>query len=91
MQRNFAKQGGRNVDDVTVEAVVFDADGNFVTATEQTVKMRLADEGLQKLRRSGGEAEMDLSLEPGGYVIRVVVADTHSAKLGATSKALKIP
>jgi len=87
----FAKQGGRNVDDVTVEAVVFDADGNFVTATEQTVKMRLADEGLQKLRRSGGEAEMDLSLEPGSYVIRVVVGDTHSTELGATSKALKIP
>ncbi|HUJ33127.1 MAG TPA: VWA domain-containing protein [Candidatus Acidoferrum sp.] len=87
----FVKQAGRNIDDMTVLVVVFDQDGNYVTARRQTIKLRLPDQAFQELRRSGGETTVDLTLKPGTYVVRAVVGDSNSDQLGAVSKGVTVP
>ena len=45
----FKKQDGRNRNNLTVVAVVFDRDGNYVAGTRKTIDMKLRDQTLQNL------------------------------------------
>lgn len=88
---HFTKEGPNNADDVTVFVVVFDADGNLVTAKRQFVKLRLPDAALAQLRRSGGEADVSLAIKPGKYLVRAVMGESASNKLGRTDAEVNIP
>lgn len=87
----FLKQDGRNADDITLTVVVFDSDGNYVTAKQQITKLRMSDVALANLRHEGGEASVDLTLKPGIYVIRAVLGESASNEVGAASQSVKIP
>jgi VWFA-related protein len=84
----FRKDQGRNADDVTLTVVVFDSDGNYVTAKQQVTKLRMSDVALADLKRSGGETSLDLTLKPGAYTVRAVVGESASNQLGAASRNL---
>jgi len=84
----FRKEEGRNADDITLTVVVFDSDGNYVTAKQQVTKLRMSDVGLADLKRSGGETSVDLIVKPGAYTIRAVVGESASNQLGAASRNL---
>lgn len=87
----FLKQDGRNADDINLTVVVFDSDGNFITARQQTTKLRLTDVALRDLRRGGGETSVDLTLRPGTYIVRAVLGESASSQIGAISQSVKIP
>lgn len=87
----FRKEDGRNADDITLTVIVFDPDGNYVAAKQQTTKLRLTDADLQGLRRIGGETSVDVALKPGNYVLRAVLGENSSNQLGAVSQNVKIP
>jgi VWFA-related protein len=87
----FLKQDGRNSDDITLTVVVFDSDGNYITARQQTTKLRLTDVALQNLRRGGGETSVDLNLPPGTYLVRAVLGESASSQVGAASQSVRIP
>ncbi|HKS80401.1 MAG TPA: VWA domain-containing protein [Candidatus Acidoferrales bacterium] len=87
----FLKQDGRNDDDVTLTVVVFNSDGNYVAAKQQTTKLRLTDVALADLKRGGGETSVDLTLRPGTYIVRAVVGESASSQIGAASQSVKIP
>lgn len=87
----FIRKDNRNVDDVTVLVVLFDQDGNYVTAGEQTVKLRLEDSSFEALRHSGGEATVDLTVKAGNYTVRAVLGDSDSNRLGAITRNLNVP
>jgi VWFA-related protein len=87
----FEKAGGRNENDLTVVAVLFDRDGNFVTGSEETVEMRLRDTTLEKLNHSGVTVRMSFDVKPGAYLVRLVVRDSKEAMLSAQNGVVEIP
>jgi VWFA-related protein len=87
----FTKADGRNQDDLTVVAAIFDRDGNFVTGTQRVLLMKLRDETFQRLSRSGVTVRTSFDLKPGDYVVRLVVRDSNAAALSAENGVVEIP
>ncbi len=87
----FTKAAGRNQDDLTVVAAIFDRDGNFVTGTQRVVIMNLRDETFQRLSRTGVTVRTSFDLKPGDYVVRLVVRDSNAAALSAENGVVEIP
>jgi VWFA-related protein len=87
----FTKADGRNQDDLTVVAAIFDRDGNFVTGTQRVLSMKLRDETYQRLSHSGVTVRTSFDLKPGDYVVRLVVRDSNAAALSAENGVVEIP
>jgi hypothetical protein len=60
----FHDAAGRNFNDVTVAAVVFEDNGKFVTGGEK-IKMRPLDASIERLSHTGFVAKSTLDLTPG--------------------------
>jgi len=88
---HFEKTGGRNENNLTVVAVLFDRNGNFVTGTERTLEMKLRDETLEKLSHTGVTVRTNFDVKPGDYVVRLVVRDSQAALLSAENGIVEIP
>jgi len=86
----FQKADGRNNNNLTIVSGVFDGNGNFVTANEKVIQMRLKDETLASKLGSGVSVKSDFDLKPGSYLVRLVVRDEHG-QLAAESGAVRIP
>jgi len=76
---------------LTVLSGLFDRDGNYITAIEKTVEMRLRDQTLEKLLMSGITVRTNFDVTPGNYVVRLVVRDTEGQTLAARNGAVQIP
>lgn len=87
----FRKENGRNLDNLSLLVAVFDRDGNYVTSKEETVNLRLSDTWLEQVMSGGLPVTVKLDLKPGSYVVRTVIRESNSQKLGATSGDLEIP
>jgi VWFA-related protein len=87
----FEKSQGRNWDDLTIVAALFDRNGNFLTGTEKTVELRLKDSTLAKLNQTGVTLNTSFDVKPGGYLVRLVVRDSKAAQLSARNGVVEIP
>ena len=85
----YQKIEGRNKNDLTVVAALFDRNGNFVKAVEKTVSLRLRDETLSKIPRI--TIKTDFDVPPGGYAIRLVVRDRNGQMMATENSAVEIP
>lgn len=86
----FQKVEGRNRNDLTVVAGVFDRNGNFVAGNEKILQMRLKDDTLQNKLDSGLTMRTSFDLKPGSYLVRLVVRD-DSGLMAAQNGAVEIP
>jgi hypothetical protein len=80
----------RNCDDLEIHAAVFDRNGNYVTGKGKKVELRLRDETLARLA-SGANLNMELGLQTGNYLLRVVVRDAQGQMMAAANQAVQIP
>ena len=87
----FEKSQGRNWDDLTIVAALFDRNGNFITGTEKTLELRLKDSTLEKLNQTGVTLKTNFDVKPGGYLVRLVVRDNKAAQLSARNGVVEIP
>ncbi len=87
----FDKANGRNDNDLTVVAALFDRNGNYVTGTQKVIEMKLRDETLAKLSQTGVTVRTNFDVKPGDYVVRLVVRDSNAALLAAESGSVEIP
>jgi VWFA-related protein len=87
----FNKLDGRNQDDLTVVAALFDRNGNFVTGTQKMVEMKLRDATLDQLSQSGITVRTNFAVKPGDYVVRLVVRDSKAALVSAENGVVEIP
>jgi VWFA-related protein len=87
----FEKADGRNRDDVTIVAALFDRNGNFITGNEKTVELRLKDATLERLTQTGVTVKTSFDVKPGGYIVRLVVRDSKTAVLSAKNGVVEIP
>jgi VWFA-related protein len=90
-EMRFDHNDGRNWDDLTVVAALFDRNGNFVAAEEKTLEMRLKDATLDKLHQSGVTLKTSFDVKPGGYLVRLVVRDSKAAQLASRNGVVEIP
>ncbi|MGA7555636.1 MAG: VWA domain-containing protein [Candidatus Acidiferrales bacterium] len=88
---HFEKAEGRNWDDLTIVAGLFDRNGNFISGEQKTLEMRLKDTTLEKLDQTGVTLKTNFDVKPGGYMVRLVVRDSKAAQLSARNGVVEIP
>ena len=87
----FRKTEGRNENNLTLVAALFDRNGNFITGSTKTVEMKFRDETLAKLERTGMNIRTNFDVKPGSYVVRLVARDSEAAMLTAANGMVEIP
>ena len=86
------KVDGRNRNDVTIVAALFDVNGNFIAGKQKLLKLRLRDETVR-----GSEQKPPIviatgfEVKPGAYLVRLVVRDEESREITAENAAAQIP
>jgi VWFA-related protein len=87
---HFEKVDGRNRNSLTVVAVLFDRNGNYISGQQKLLQMRLRDETLGKLS-SGITVRTNFDAKPGSYFIRLIVRDGNGQMMAAENGAVEIP
>jgi VWFA-related protein len=87
----FQKADGRNRNELTVVAALFDRNGNYVTGSQKVVEMRLRDATLQRLEREGLTVKSSFNVKAGGYFVRLVVREANAALLSTQNGVVEIP
>ena len=87
----FRKEGGRNRDDLMLVVGLFDQNGNFLSAFQKDIEMRLKDETLTRWLASGIETATDFPVRPGRYLVRLVVRDSEGHHMAEKSSGVEIP
>jgi VWFA-related protein len=87
----YRKADGRNNDTLTLVGGVFDRNGNYVTAVQKTIEMKLKDPTLEALPANGITVKSTLDVSSGSYIVRLVVRDSEGQVMSAQNSAVVIP
>ncbi|HKW33442.1 MAG TPA: VWA domain-containing protein [Candidatus Acidoferrum sp.] len=87
----FTRDGDRSKNNLTVATAIFDENGNLVTGLEKVIEMRLRDTTLEHLNRSGVSIKSTFDVQPGTFLVRVVVRDSEGAQMAAVNRGVVIP
>jgi hypothetical protein len=87
---HYRKVDGRNNNSLTVTAVLFDRNGNYVAGNQKTLEMRWKDETLDSKLASGVTLKSSFDVKRGSYMVRLVVRD-EEGQLTAQNGAIEIP
>jgi VWFA-related protein len=91
-QIHLRKADDRNRNDVTIVAAVFDTNGNFIAGKEKVLQLRLRDETVRRLeQRPPVTIDTDFDMQPGAYLVRLVVRDAEGQELTAENAGVQIP
>ncbi len=88
---HFQRVSERNYDELTIGVVIFDDHGNFLAGNKRTLTLRLLDESLERIRKTGVSVKMNFDVKPGTYVVRVVASDSVGASMSARNGGVVIP
>jgi hypothetical protein len=73
-------------------AAVFDANGNFIAGTQKTLQLRLRDETVRGLdQKPPVTIDSNFDMQPGAYLVRLVVRDAEGQQLTAENAGVQIP
>jgi VWFA-related protein len=87
----FRQAEGRSCDVLTIIASLFDRNGNLVSATRNTLEMRLQEQTLAKALNTGVTVRTNFDVHPGAYMVRVVVRDSEGQMMSAQNGAVEVP
>lgn len=87
----FRKAEDRNKDKLTIATVIFDENGNLLTGMEKIVEMRLKDDTLQRINKTGISVRSSFDLQPGTFLVRIVVRDSEGTQMAAMNRGVVIP
>lgn len=86
----FKKTDGRNLNELTVVAALFDRNDNFVSAKSSTVKMHIKDDTLTGKLGSGITVRSNFDVTSGNYLVRIVARD-EQGKMLTQNEVVDIP
>jgi VWFA-related protein len=86
----FKKVEDRNCDVLTVASLVFDRNGNFLQGTEKELDLRLTNDTLEHKMASGMTVKSSFEVQPGNYLVRIVVRDEQSNLMSAENANVEI-
>jgi len=87
---HFRKAGGRNNNDLTIAAALFDRNGGFVSGNEKILEMHWKDETLENKLDRGVTLKSSFEVKPGSYLVRLVVRDSEGL-IAAENGPIEIP
>jgi VWFA-related protein len=87
----FHKEAGRNRDDLTLVAALFDRNGRFLAGKQKLVELRLRDETMDRLAQTGINMKTSFDVQPGAYLVRLVVRESEDAHMSALNQTIEIP
>ena len=87
---HYRKDQGRNHDNLTIVAALFDINGNFITGEQKLLILRLKDETLEKRLDSGIKVKTSFNVKAADYVLRVVVRDSEGQMMASENTAVEI-
>jgi VWFA-related protein len=87
----FRKAEERNNDKLTVATVVFDENGNLLTGLEKILELRLKDATLERVNKTGISVKSSFDLQPGTFLVRIVVRDSEGTQMAAMNRGVVIP
>ncbi len=87
----FRKADGRSSDNLVVISALFDNNGSYVTANQESLELHLKDEHLEARLKSGVTLKSNFDVKPGAYLVRLVVRDTEGQEIASTNGSVEIP
>ncbi len=87
----FRKTEGRNLDTLTIVTGIFDRNGNLLKGTTKTVDLHVQDDLFQARLAAGLAAKTSFDVQPGKYVLRLVVRDSEGQSMSARNSVVDIP
>jgi len=87
----FGKSNGRSDNTLTITSALFDANGNYISAIQKTLEMRLRDQTLENVQASGINVRTNFDVAPGSYAVRLVVRDSEGRTMAARNGVVEIP
>ncbi|HYW48877.1 MAG TPA: VWA domain-containing protein [Bryobacteraceae bacterium] len=85
------KAEGRNRNELTITAALFDRNGNYITGNQKLLEMRLKDETLEQRADTGFTVRSTFDVKPGTYMVRLVVRDAEGQQMSAANGTVDIP
>ena len=90
-QFKYRKADGRNNNVVTMVSGLFDRNGHYLQGVKKTLELRLKDETLANRLGQGVTLRSTFDVQPGTYLVRLVVRDSEGQLMSATNGAVEIP
>jgi VWFA-related protein len=87
----FRKADDRNADKLTITTAVFDENGNMLKGLQRVIEMQLKDATLERVNKTGLTVRSSFDLQPGAFLVRIVVRDSEGAQMGAANRGVVIP
>ena len=87
----FRKDAGRNLNTLTVVSALFDRNGRYIAGQEKKIEFHMRDEKLQLQMRKGIAVKSNFAVDPGDYMVRVVVRDAEGDLMSAKNDTVNIP
>jgi VWFA-related protein len=87
----FRKAEERNLNKLTVTTAIFDENGNMLTGKQTVLELQLKEATLERVNRTGLSVKSSFDLQPGSFLVRIVVRDSEGAQMGATNRGVVIP
>jgi VWFA-related protein len=87
----FQKVAGRDSNVLTVVSGLFDRNGNLLRSTQKTVEMLLKEENFDARLAAGLNVKTSFDVQPGKYVLRLVVRDSEGQMMSARNGIVEIP
>ena len=87
----YRKVEGRNTNELTVVAALFNRNGVFVQGMQKNLTMRWKDATLESKLGSGITLKTNFDVKPGSYLVRLVVRDREGQMMSAENGAIEIP
>jgi len=88
---HFQKAQDRHLGNMTLDAALFDSDGNYLARSETKYEMRLLDRTLKQVEHTGVFLRANLNVKVGTYFMRVVVRDAESSRMSTVNQTVEIP
>ena len=87
----YRKAEGRNRNEITLVAGLFDGNGIFISGIEKILELRLLDETLTSRLRGPVTVRTSFDVKPGTYLVRLVARDAEGQQISSENGAVEIP
>ena len=81
---HFSKDNKANIDNLTLVCGLFDSNGNYLQGKKREISLRMADDVLKQYTE-GMNIKTTFDVEPGSYLIRVVLRDAGNGLLSTVN------
>jgi uncharacterized protein (DUF2141 family) len=87
----FRKAEDRSNDNLTLVTAIFDENGNILKGEQKNIELRLKDATRERVNKEGLQLKFGFDLQPGSYLVRIVVRDSEGAQMAALNRGVVIP